>query len=176
MNKATVPKPKDVMHKALLSGDTRTVKSFLDDGFNIDGRLPTRKGRPERETSLMVAAELGSLAMARLLIHRGADIDAEAEFHTTALDEAIAFNQPAMVNLLLKSGAKINADCLINAATSRIDLRITRSLLKYGADPNAQNKSFRQTAMHIAAFHNRTEVARLLIRAGADINSICKAT
>ena len=49
-------------------------------------------------------------------------------------------------------------------------MRITRSLLKNGADPNAQNKSFRQTAMHMAAYHDRTDVARLLIRAGADIN------
>jgi ankyrin repeat protein len=163
-------KLKEVIHKALLSGDARTVKSCLDDGFNVDGRLLQRKGRPQRETPLIIAAELGNVSMAKLLIGRGADVNAEAEFHITALVNAITFNHPTIVNLLLKSGAEIKAECLIHAATTKIDLRITRFLLRYGADPNAQNKSFRQAAIHMAAFHDRTDVARLLIRAGADIN------
>ena len=170
MSRASVPKLKDVMHKALLSGVTRTVKKCLDDGFSINGRLPTRTGRPQRETPLMIAAELGNASIAKLLIACDADVNAEAAFQTTALGKAIVFNQPAIVNLLLHSGSEINASCLIDSATSGIDVRITRSLLKNGADPNAQNKSFRQTAMHMAAYHDRTDVARLLIRAGADIN------
>ena len=169
MNRASVPKLKEVMLKALLSSDTRSVKSCLDDGFNVDGRLE-RKGRPQRETPLIIAAELGNVSMARMLIGRGADVNAEAEFRITALVNGITFNHPTIMNLLLKSGAEIKAECLIHASTSKIDLRITRDLLKYGADPNAQNKSFRQTAMHMAAYHDRTDVARLLIRAGADIN------
>ena len=56
MNRATAPKLIDVMHKALLSGDTRTVKKCLDDGFSVNGRLPTRNGRLQRETQLMIAA------------------------------------------------------------------------------------------------------------------------
>jgi ankyrin repeat protein len=170
MSKFTSRKIKEVMHKALLSGDSRTTKSCLNDGFNVDGRLLKRKGRPQRETSLIIAAELGNLSIAKLLIGRGADVNSKAEFHLTALVNAITFNHPTMVNLLLKSGAEIRAECLIHAATTKIDLRIARSLLKYGADPNAQNKSCRQTAMHMAAFHDRTDVARMLIRAGADIN------
>jgi ankyrin repeat protein len=170
MNRACVPKLKEVMPKALLSSDTRSVKSCLDDGFNVDGRLLKREGRPQRETPLIIAAELGNVSIAKLLVGRGADVNAEAEFHVTALVNGITFNHPTMVNLLLKSGAEIKAECLIHASTSRIDLRITRDLLKYGADPNAQNKSFHQTAMHMAAYHDRTDVARLLIRAGADIN------
>ena len=170
MSKIVRQKLKDVMLKALLSGDTHTTKSCLNGGFNVDERLPGRKGRPQRETSLMIAAELGNLSIAKLLIGCGADVNAEAEFHLTALVNAITFNHPTMVNLLMKSGAEIKAECLIHAATTKIDLRVTRSLLKYGADPNAQNKSFRQTAMHMAAFHDRADVARLLIRAGADVN------
>ena len=70
MSRASVPKLKDVMHKALLSGDTRTVKKCLDDGFSINGRLPTRTGRRQRETPLMIAAELGNASIAKLLIAR----------------------------------------------------------------------------------------------------------
>lgn len=158
------------MHNALMSGDTSTVKSCLDQGISIDGRLPKRKGRPGRETPLMIAAELGNLAMAKVLIARGGDVNAQAEFQATALTFAIVNNHATMVSLLLKSGAEITPDHTIDAATAKIDLCITRSLLNYGADPNAQNKSFRQTAIHMAAYHDRTDVARLLIRAGADIN------
>lgn len=170
MSKVDTRKLNEVMHKAILCGDTRTVKSCLDDGVNVDGRLFKRKGRPQRETPLIIAAELGNVSIAKLLIGHGADVNGEAEFHITALDNAISFNHPTMVNLLLKSGAEIKADCLILAATTKVDLRITRSLLKHGADPNALNKSFRQTAVHMAAFHDRTDVARWLIRAGADVN------
>lgn len=170
MNKIAPQKLKDVMLKALLSDDIRTVKSCLNDGFSVDGRLPARKSRPDRETPLIIAAELGKVSIAKLLIERGADLHLNAGSHTTALCKAICFNQPSMVNLLLKAGTNIETDSLILAATTKIDLRITRSLLKYGADPNAQNKSFRQTAMHMAAFHDRADVARLLIRAGADVN------
>ena len=48
MNKVPPSKIKEEMHKALLSGDSRTVKSCLDDGFNVDGRLLKRKGRSAR--------------------------------------------------------------------------------------------------------------------------------
>ena len=170
MNKIAPQKLKDMMLKALLSDDVRAVKSCLNDGFSVDGRLPARKSRPDRETPLMIAAELGKVSIAKLLIERGANLHLNAGSHTTALCKAICFNQPSMVNLLLRVGTNIEPDSLILAATSKIDLRITRSLLKSGADPNAQNKSFRQTAMHMAAFHDRADVARLLIRAGADID------
>jgi hypothetical protein len=58
--RATVPKRIDVMHKALLSVDTRTVQKCLVDGFRVNGRFPTRNGRLQRETPLMIATELGN--------------------------------------------------------------------------------------------------------------------
>ena len=170
MGKANIPKLKTAALAASLSGDSNALKSCLDQGLNVDDRLSTRKNRPQRETALMIAAELGNLAMAKLLIARGADVNVEAQFQITAIDIAIVNNHPAMVNLLLKSGAEIHPDCLIHAAKAGIDLRIARSLLRQGADPNAQNKSLGQTAIHVAAFQGRSDVARLLIRAGAHIN------
>jgi len=58
---------------------------------------------------------------------------------------------------------------LMEAATSAIDLRICRALIKYGADINRANR-MRTTALHVAASQGRADIVRLLIRAGADLN------
>jgi ankyrin repeat protein len=170
MSKANVPMLKNVVHAALLGGDTKALKYHLDQGFSVDARMPNRKNRPQRETALMIAAEFGNIAMAKLLLARGADVNAEAQFQTTALGRAIVNNHPSIVNILLTSGAKIYPDFLSHAAIVGIDLRIARSLLRHGADPNAKNKISGQTAIHMAAFQGRPDVARLLIRARAYIN------
>ncbi|XZE52528.1 ankyrin repeat domain-containing protein [Planctomycetaceae bacterium SH139] len=161
--------------EALLVGDTKAVRAQLRDTKSVDVRLPQRKNRPKRETPLMLAAERGCLPIVRLLISLGTNINATNEFRQTALLYAVRENQLSTVNLLLKSGADpnvvmVDGDFVLReAATSSIDLRICRALLKSGADPCSVNK-MGGTALHIAAFHGRADVARLLIRAGANVN------
>jgi ankyrin repeat protein len=165
----------NLLAEALVTGDLKTVRIQLQGAHTVNIRLPSRKNRPARETPLMLAAESGSLPLARLLHSLGADINATNEFRQPALLYAVRANHLSMVNLLLKWGANPNlamADgdlVLMEAATSAIDLRICRALIKYGADINRANR-MRTTALHVAASQGRADIVRLLIRAGADLN------
>lgn len=161
--------------EALLSGDIKAVRAQLHGATSVNVRLPQRKNRPARETPLMLAAERGYLPIVRLLISLGTNINEANGFRQPALLYAVRENHVSTVNLLLKSGATpnlvmVDGDFVLReAATSSIDLQICRSLLKSGADPCIANK-MGSTALHIAAFHGRADVARLLIRAGANVN------
>jgi hypothetical protein len=57
-------------------------------------------------TPLMYAAEVGSLDVMRLLIERGADVNAQNAFGSTAL--MWSASDPAKVRLLLDHGAQVN--------------------------------------------------------------------
>ena len=57
-------------------------------------------------TPLMYAAEIGSLDAMRLLIDRGADVNAQNAFGSTALMWSVT--DPAKVRLLLDHGAQVN--------------------------------------------------------------------
>ena len=57
-------------------------------------------------TPLMYAAEVGSLDAMRLLIDRGADVNAQNAFGSTALMWSVS--DPAKVRLLLDHGAQVN--------------------------------------------------------------------
>ena len=161
--------------EALLNGDIKAVRAQLQGATSVNVRLPQRKNRPTRETPLMLAAERGHLPTVRLLISLGTNINETNEFRQPALLYAVRENHVSTVNFLLKSGADpnlvmVDGDFVLReAATSSIDLQICRSLLKSGADPSFANK-MGGTALHIAAFHGRADVAQLLIRAGANVN------
>ncbi len=161
--------------ESLMSGDIKAVRAQLQRAASVQVRLPQRKNRPARETPLMLAAERGHLPIVRLLISLGTNINETNEFRQPPLLYAVRENQVSTVNLLLKSGADpnlvmVDGDFVLReACTSSIDLRICRTLLKFGADPCFANK-MGGTALHIAAFHGRADVARALIRAGANVN------
>jgi ankyrin repeat protein len=165
----------NLLVQTLLTGDVRSIRSQLQGVPNIDVRLPQRQNRPAGETPLMFAAERGDLAIVRLLISLGADVNETNKFRQPPLLYAVRKNHVSTVNLLLRNGAEpnlimVDGDFILReAATSSVDLRIFRALIKYGADPCMANK-MSSTALHIAAFQGRADAARILVRAGANVN------
>lgn len=161
--------------EAISCGDVKTVRAQLQGLTGVSIRVPQRKNRPARETLLMLAAEQGDLPIVRLLISLGTNVNEINEFRQSALLYAVRKKQIATVNLLLKSGANpnqvtVDGDSILHeAAAGSIDVKILRSLIKHGADPRITNK-MGCSALHIAAFHGRTDVVQVLIRAGADVN------
>ena len=90
----------------------------------------------------LIAADQGSLELVRLLLDRGAKVDATVEGGDTALIQAAGNGHVAVVELLLQRGAAVNATDsagvtpLINAA-HRCHPQVLRLLLRHGADPSA---------------------------------------
>ena len=153
------------------------VRACLQAGTAVDLRLPpklTRENQATRQTPLMAAAEKGHRPVVAMLLKAGANPNALDEFRHTALAKAVNANRTQVVELLLKAGADPNlrlydGDFALRWAAIRgIDLRITKLLLAHGADVLAHQGG--GTALHIAAFSGRVDVAKLLLKAGADAN------
>jgi ankyrin repeat protein len=125
-------------------------------------------------TPLMYAAEVGSLDAMRLLIDRGADVNAQNAFGSTALMWSVS--DPAKVRLLLDHGAQVNTaaksgrTALIVAAFTNPSAEIVRLLLAKGAKVDVMDQRH-VTPLNAATFGNDTATVRLLLDAGTDLGA-----
>jgi ankyrin repeat protein len=164
--------------------DFNKVKLLLDHGANPN--LASKKGR----TALFVAAMSdGSAPTVRLLISKGADIQAKDFLKTTALKAAAFGNDTETVKLLLDAGLDPNAadlpglTPLMMAAGWNGNVETTKMLLAKGANVNgtsrpvmglptriAPSKFGNLTALLMAAAFGPPELIKVLLDAGANVN------
>src|SRR5580693_7630895 len=116
-------------------------------------------------TPLMYAAEIGSVDAVRLLTDRGADVNAQNAFGSTALMWSVS--DPAKVRLLLDHGAQVNTTArsgrtaLIVAAFTNPSAEVVRLLLAKGAKVDVMDQRH-VTPLNAATFGNDTATVRLL--------------
>lgn len=158
----------DFLHAAAY-GTTEEVLGILDSGVDVNAR-----NEGSRETALMTTAGGGNLETVRLLIERGADVNAKSVEGGTALLVAIEQHNEDVVDYLLAHGANANDKLSVEPgltalcmAAQRGYLRILKALLDAGADPE-KRAGDGSTALVNAAFKGHDDVARELIMAGAD--------
>lgn len=130
----------------------------------------------EKETlneQLFDAARNNDLELAKLLIEKGADVNAKEWDGSTPL-HVVAFNGSLeFAKLLIEKGADVN--CKDKNAFTPLHLaaddklEVIELLIEKGAYLNAKNE-LGYTALHCAALYNSVEVAKLLIEKGADVN------
>lgn len=124
---------------------------------------------------LYVAVASGQVEIAELLLESNADVNRRnAETGWSPIFPATS--DVVMVSLLLRHGAAASAvdakgRTPLHFAVGEnqgIDSQsIVDLLLEYGADPNATDEGG-DTPLHVAILHNRADIARHLIRSGAD--------
>ncbi len=111
------------------------------------------KVKPAQARSLLyAAARSGNVAMAKLLLDNGADVngaDKDGTIDYTPLHDAAASGQLEMCQTLLSYGAKVD---------------------------HKADTAFRDTALSLAAMSNHYEVCELLIEKGANVNVRVGAT
>jgi hypothetical protein len=146
------------------------VSSCLIGLRNLDIDSKDMKGR----TALYVAAEKGASVLTRMLLDKGADINAQGGHYGNALQAALARGDKEIATMLLDKGADINAQGghygnALQAALARGDKEIATLLLDKGADANAQGGEY-GNALQAALFFGRKEVVKVLLERGANVN------
>jgi ankyrin repeat protein len=116
----------------------------------------------------------------RLLIERGADVNAAARSGRTALIIASFANPSAeVVRLLLDKGANISVMdgrkvTPLNAATFGNDTATVRLLLERGADINTADTFIGLTPLINASGNRNIEAVKFLLAKGANVNAVSK--
>ena len=158
---------------AAANGDAALMALLLDAGANPEGLEPTG------ETLLMTAVRSGSEAAVKLLLDRGVPVDArDTEYGQTALMVAIRQDVPAIAKLLIARHADVNARTRIGEAPAwrppgagggSHGVGIVR-----GGWPERGMRApvpGGLTPLLYAARDGRLETARLLVAAGAELDS-----
>ncbi|MGO8693737.1 MAG: ankyrin repeat domain-containing protein [Rectinemataceae bacterium] len=130
-----------------------------------------------QQADLFELVKTGSLQDVKAAVDKGADVNARDPANGwTPLMYAARYNQnPEVLNVLLKAGAKVDARAddgstpLMCAALINANPEVISALLKAGADVNARSKGQGWTALICAAsFNDNPEVIATLLRAGAN--------
>jgi ankyrin repeat protein len=135
---------------------------------------------------LYYASRAGLAESVKLLLEKGADVNALAENHVsapagnyygTALQAAAARGHDQIVQRLLEKGADVNAPAgddygtALQAAAARGHDQIVQRLLEKGADVNAPARRAYGTALQMAASKGHDQIVQRLLEEGADVNA-----
>jgi hypothetical protein len=148
-----------------------TLLSYLIGLGTLDLDSKDAKGR----TPLYVAAEKGASVLTRMLLDKGADVNAQGGHFGNALQAASYNGHKEIATLLLDKGADVNAQGgeygnALHAASQKGDKEMATLLLDKGADVNAQGGHF-GNALQAASQKGDKEMATLLLDKGADVNA-----
>ena len=133
------------IHDAVEKGDLGKVKALLaSDPSLVNARHPSNKATP-----LIFAIIYAKGEVAKLLLEKGADVNARASNGHTALHYASAYGLIDIVKSLLDNGASVNFDVKDSAE---------------GDDPGC-------TPLLYAAENGQLAVVKLLLEKGADVNA-----
>ena len=165
-----VPAADSPLLDATKRGDEAAVRSLLAEG--ADPNVAQGDGL----TALHLAAQVGNLEIAELLLAGGAKVEAQTRIGGyTPLHLASQGAHGAVVSVLLAAGANAGAVTTTTgvtplhlAAKAMYGEDAVKALLEHGAPVNAQESSAGQTALMFAASHGRTASVRELLSHRAD--------
>ncbi|KAL6909249.1 putative ankyrin repeat protein [Trichoderma evansii] len=154
------------------AGDEEAMQLLLDKGANITG-----EGEGTcKETALHVAAGKGHVALTRMLLKNGANINAIDSFEKTPICRAVRDGHIEIVRLLIEHKANLSQgeSPLFDAIDPRMGwgkVDTVQLLLENGADISAKSRYNRDTPLHSAARRGSKLVIKLLLEYGAVVGS-----
>jgi ankyrin repeat protein len=137
----------------------------------------------ETPNPLYYAALVGLEDLVRLLLDKGADVNAQGGGYGNALQAASWRGHEQVVKTLLDKGADVNAQGgvygnALQAASWRGHEQVVKTLLDKGADVNAQGGGY-GNALQAASEGGHEQVVKTLLDKGADVKAadqICRTT
>jgi ankyrin repeat protein len=158
----------DDLFAAIEKNDIQKIRYLIPMGADVNARDPYASMSP-----LMMAAYDGYTEIARLLIEKGAEVNAKGgiDMDMTPLIYAASQDQVDMVKLLLEKGATVNAKTRYGwtplfFAVSRGRVDIAKLLIDKGADANVTLPTG-ETALAEAEKEGNGNMVKLLRQAGA---------
>ena len=158
----------DDLFAAIEKNDIQKVRYLLSISTDVNAKDPYASMTP-----LMMAAYDGYTEIARLLIEKGADVNARGgvDMDMTPLIYAASQDRVDMVKLLLDKGANVDTKTqygwtplFFAASRGRVD--IAKLLIDKGADVNAKLPTG-ETALAEAEKQGNSDMVKLLRQAGA---------
>ncbi|UCC72538.1 MAG: ankyrin repeat domain-containing protein [Gemmatimonadota bacterium] len=161
-------------HVAARAGDLATLEALLEQDPEQVSTVD-ENGR----TPLDFAAGFGQEEAVRLLLQRGADINAADAAGMSAVDFAFFTERGSatarLTRLLVSEGAEFDANATLFGRARRLDLvispgniELTRFLVEQGADVNAI--AYVLAPLESAAARGHLEIAEFLLEHGADVD------
>ncbi|GFN83213.1 ankyrin repeat-containing protein [Plakobranchus ocellatus] len=165
-----------LLRPAIVSGSIETVGALLNRGADIN--LACSYHKSVLVVAIVYLYQPGLMKMITFLVEKGANI--KRSHHDFSPLLVASLRHPDVVPYLVQNGADVNevgdhkentpliaALCYNVCALSTRRCSVAEFLLSAGADPNKPNNDG-ETALHWAS---DTEIARLLIQAGADLEA-----
>ncbi|RYP07260.1 hypothetical protein DL765_009212 [Monosporascus sp. GIB2] len=126
------------------------------------------------QTPLFLAVGHGHYKMAKLLLDKGADVNAQGGKYGNPLQAALYRGDEQVIKLLLDKGANVNTQgglygTALQAASYGGHEQIIKLLLDKGADINAQGSY--GNALQVASLEGREQIVKLLLEKGAAVNA-----
>ena len=139
------------MQKACKQDLPKLAKYALKHGLNpmnqVFGKNVTKSGEVKTNVSkryIHMAASSGCIEVVKILLHAGVPVDTLNSDKTTALQEAVLYNQPHIVKHLIKRGANVNvfnlhgASALQHACMGGTERQVSIALVKILLDAGAE--------------------------------------
>lgn len=164
--------------------NSEIVEDLITHGAEIDAL------DNERQTPLMLLARkfyasdeskvVEQIKIAKVLLEKGADINAKDDRDNTAFDLAIFWLGTAFIRFLIKQNPDVmsheeSRDLRIFSIAKKGLTEVIKDLLEDGIDPNLQDKKGR-TLLHIAIKKKRESLAKFLLSEKAIIKDSQKNT
>lgn len=131
------------------------------------------------ESALFWAAKKGFQSLAKILLDKGANINALDKLKQTPLHVSVQHHDEAMTIFLLHHGANVcayNSDgqTPLDYAAAFGRPRMVKIFLDYGCDANWGSLG-EKSALHLAAQYGNLDTVKILVRGGADMERCCDA-
>lgn len=137
---------------------------------------PASLGDAKRYSPLTIAAGNGHLAVVKVLLSSGVDIESRDASNRTAIWIAAVKNQPTVVRFLCEAKAKVNCPgrfdtTPLQEAISHGNIEVVKVLLEHGKglDLEIRDKQ-KRTVLYAAVEKNNPDLVRLLCEANAKVN------